>query len=121
MDQHRAYHAKATWRTTQANDAQHARSRDTWCYVIANYGSMQPTSLREGRVRIGISERTKHEVLSAAPVGRTHTFDGRPRMDALGLREAWTAERNGFTAVRNTYSDPDRSIADRCMCTMERD
>lgn len=48
--------------------------------------------------------REKHDVFPAAAMGRPHAFDGQPRMVALGLREAWNAQRNGFTAARNMTS-----------------
>jgi hypothetical protein len=32
---------------------------------------------------------------------RTHAFDGRPMTAPLGLREARTAQRNGFTPARH--------------------
>jgi hypothetical protein len=35
-DKHRARHATAIWRITRANDAERARSRDTWCHLIAD-------------------------------------------------------------------------------------
>ena len=54
------------------------------------YGYMHPSSRREGRVRTGISERTKQEVLSAAATGRTHAFDGRPRYQtSKRLTDGW--------------------------------
>jgi len=44
-------------------------------------------------------------------MGRTHAFDGRPWTDALGLRGAWTAQRNAagkpfcaFAILRRTES-----------------
>jgi hypothetical protein len=76
LEQRRANHTKAGWHSTRDNDAERARNLDTWCHVIADYGYMQPTLLREGRIRIGISERTKQEVLSAAPMGETHASNG---------------------------------------------
>jgi len=38
----------------------------------------------------------------AASMGATHASHGSPRMVTPGLREAWNAQRNGFTAVRDT-------------------
>ena len=40
------------------------------------------------------------DVFPAASMGATHASRGRPWMAAPGLREAGTAQRNGFTAVR---------------------
>jgi hypothetical protein len=66
-DQNRAHHTTTTWRITTVNDAERARSSDTWCHVIADYGYMQPKSLRQGRARTGISERTKQEFCPQPP------------------------------------------------------
>jgi hypothetical protein len=40
------------------------------------------------------------DVLLAASMGATHASRGWPGTDTQGLREAGTAQRNGFTAVR---------------------
>jgi hypothetical protein len=42
--------------------------------------------------------------LPAAARGETYTSNGRTQMYALGLRAAWTAQRNGFTAVREAHA-----------------
>jgi hypothetical protein len=83
-----SHFTRIIWHSTRDNRIERAageRDREPCCHFIFDYGHMEPMSLREGRVQIGISERTKQEVLSAAP-------------------------RDGFTAVRNTYLDPDHSI-----------
>jgi hypothetical protein len=62
-----------------------------------------------------ISGRTWRDTYFRAAVdpsmGRTHAFDGRPWTDALGLRGAWTAQRNAagkpfcaFAILRRTES-----------------
>jgi len=50
-----------------------------------------------------VQDRTSVASFPAASIrGEPHAANGRPGMVALGLREAWRAQRNGFTAVRNT-------------------
>jgi hypothetical protein len=151
LEQHRAHLARTTWHLTRHNPNERAageRGHASYYHFNVDLGYVQPMSLREGRVRIGISGRTKHgrdvyverdfhwienhrlfarsrtakarKVLSAAPRGETHASNGWAWMATPGLREAGKTKRNGFTAVRNTCLDPDHSIVDRCMCTMER-
>ena len=69
--------------------AAHARSSDTWSHVIADYRHIQPMSLREGRVRIGISGAYKTRSFVRSPQGWVH----------LRIR-------------RMLYSDPAHSISD---------
>jgi hypothetical protein len=69
----------------QDDDDASEPGRDPYYHFTVDYGYIQPTSLRQGRVHTGISERTKQEVLSADPM-------------------------DGFTAVRNARVDPAHSI-----------
>jgi hypothetical protein len=95
-EQRRAHHASTTWHSTRDNQNERAPvERAPCCHLTFDYGYIQPMSLRQGRVQTDISERTKQEVLSAAP-------------------------REGFTAVRNICLDLDHSMEDRCLCSMER-
>ena len=44
------------------------------------------------------------KIFPAASKGRTHAFDGWPWKVTPGLRDAGTAQRNGFTAARDVSS-----------------
>jgi hypothetical protein len=47
------------------------------------------------------SRAKAQKVFPAAAKGETHASNGWPGKATLRLREAWTAQRNGLTAVRN--------------------
>src|ERR1700689_5106665 len=63
-----------------------------------------------GRANHWLSKRCRiakaQKVSLGASRGGTHASSGGLRTDAPGLREAWTAQRNGLAAFRKTNDAP---------------
>ncbi len=81
-----------------AGSANHVMGRE-------KQGSSHATSGFAMTANPGLSARSRitraRKVFPAASMGETHASNGWPLTAALGLREAWTAQRNGSTAIRN--------------------
>jgi hypothetical protein len=76
---------------------------------VQNRGSSHATSgaaTDGGHWLAAMQESIASQVCPSAAAGATHALRGWQKTATPGLREAWNAQRNGFTAARTTSNDP---------------